>query len=414
MKLLPLFLSLAVVATAEPLDPEQLAAEIPAAHPELQFYREELTATRASARAAAARPAPELAVELGHKRIDGFGSLSAEGVAWSVSLSQTFDWPGRLALRKSLANADVALAEVGVTHFEAALRARLRTLAYGLQAAQVQADAVREVADRYAALKEVFLARDPAGLTPQLETRVIEAQELALQRRATTAALAVQATRVELNQLRGAPPAAPLEIAPRSLHFNAAPAPDALLAAARENNFEFLSRKLELEQQGFAVRLAQHEAHPSFTVSPFYSQEEAGDRESIAGVGLSLPLPVGGRARAGRELAESRQRQATAAVQRAELELERDVLAAAAAFAARREEAARWSPQAAARFREAAALADRHYRLGAVPLATYVELQNAYLDALESLLATQRDALETGLRLQLLTGLDFRAVEVRP
>ena len=197
MKFLPLFLSLAVVATAETLDPEQLAAEIPASHPELQFYREELTAARAGGRAATARPAPELAVELGRKRVEGFGGLAAEGTAWSVSLSQTFEWPGRLALRKSLANADVALAELGVTHFETALRARLRTLAYSLQAAQLQADAVREVADRYAALKEVFLARDPAGLTPQLETRVIEAQELALQRRATTAALEVQAARVD-------------------------------------------------------------------------------------------------------------------------------------------------------------------------------------------------------------------------
>jgi cobalt-zinc-cadmium efflux system outer membrane protein len=49
-----------------------------------------------------------------------------------------------------------------------------------------------------------------------------------------------------------------------------------------------------------------------------------------------------------------------------------------------------------------------------VPLATYVELQGAYLDAVESLLATQQDALDAGLRLQLLTGLDFKAVEVAP
>src|SRR5690349_8755664 len=205
MKLVSLFLSLAVVATAASLDPEQLAAALPASHPELQFYREELAAARAGAKAAATRSAPELAVELGRKRVEGIGNFSAEGTAWSVSLAQTFEWPGRLALRKSLANADVALAELGVVRFETALRARTRTLAYRLASAQAQANAVREVADRYAALKAVFLARDPAGLTPQLETRVIEAQELALQRRATVAALAAQTALVELNQLRGAP-----------------------------------------------------------------------------------------------------------------------------------------------------------------------------------------------------------------
>jgi hypothetical protein len=45
------------------------------------------------------------------------------------------------------------------------------------------------------------------------------------------------------------------------------------------------------------------------------------------------------------------------------------------------------------KFREAADLADRHYRTGAVPIATYVELQNSYLDAVEALLDTQRETL---------------------
>jgi cobalt-zinc-cadmium efflux system outer membrane protein len=50
--------------------------------------------------------------------------------------------------------------------------------------------------------------------------------------------------------------------------------------------------------------------------------------------------------------------------------------------------------------------------LGAVPIATYVELQNSYLDAVEALLATQREALEAGLKLQQLTGVDLKPSEV--
>ena len=64
--------------------------------------------------------------------------------------------------------------------------------------------------------------------------------------------------------------------------------------------------------------------------------------------------------------------------------------------------------------REAADLADRHYRLGAVPIATYIELQNSYLDAVEALLDTKIEALEAGLKLQELTGLDFKPVEIAP
>ena len=56
-------------------------------------------------------------------------------------------------------------------------------------------------------------------------------------------------------------------------------------------------------------------------------------------------------------------------------------------------------------------MADRHYRLGAVPIATYIELQMTYLDAVEALIDTEREAIEAGLKLQLLTGLNFKAVE---
>ena len=101
-------------------------------------------------------------------------------------------------------------------------------------------------------------------------------------------------------------------------------------------------------------------------------------------------------------------------MQIAQREMEREVIAAAHTFSAKREETERWAPESVGKFQEAAALADRHYRLGAVPLATYVGLQTAYLDAVDALLDTQRETLESGLRLQLLTGLNFNAVEIAP
>lgn len=413
MKISTLSLFLAVVAIGAPSTPEALVAEIVAGNPELQFYRDEIAAARAGARLAGSRPPPELSLEAGRKRVRDAG-IAAEGTAWAVSVSQTFEWPGRLALRKAVANHDIALAELGLARFEAALNARARTLAFSLHAATARAAAAREVAGRYAALKEVFLARDPAGLTPLLETRVIEAQELALQRRATETTLAVQAALSELNQLRGTAADTPLEIASSALKFNPAPSTEALLAAARENHFEYRAKKLELEQQGYTAQLARSDARPSFTVSPYLSQEKAGERETVAGVGLSLPLPLGDRPRATSELAEVRRRQAETALRLAERELEREVLATTAGYTARQGEIARWAPDSATKFREAAVLADRHYRLGAVPLATYVELQNAYLDAIESLLATESEALEAALRLEQITGLNLKLVEVAP
>lgn len=389
--------------------------EITASNPELKFYEAEIAVARARLKGAALRSDPELSLDVGRKRVrDMTGTLAGSGTAWSVSVTQTFEWPGRLSLRKAIANSQVELAELGLNRFQNALTGRARTLAYTLHAANAKASAVREVADRFAALKETFLARDPAGMTPLLETRVIEAGELALQRRATQAELEVQAALIELNQLRGAPVDAALRIATPTLKLNDAPATAALMQAARENNFDYRMRRLEVEQQGFEVRLARNERYPAVSVSPFYSQEKAGDKETVVGVGLSVPLPITQRARSAVDVAEARRRQAEVAVVVAQRDLEREVLTAAQAFATKLTETRRWAPESVTKFREAAELSDRHYRLGAVPIATYVELQNSYLDAVEALLDTQREALEAGLKLQQLTGLNFNPVEIAP
>jgi outer membrane protein, heavy metal efflux system len=95
-------------------------------------------------------------------------------------------------------------------------------------------------------------------------------------------------------------------------------------------------------------------------------------------------------------------------------ELNHEIVTAAQAFATKLAESRRWSPDAVQKFREAADLADRHYRLGAVSIATYVELQNSYLDAVEALLDTQSEALAAGLKLQQLTGLELNPVELKP
>lgn len=394
---------------------EALVAEIVAHNPELAFYEAELDAAKAGRKAAGTRENPELSVALGRKRVtDAAGLLAGEGAVWSVSVAQTFEWPGRLALRKAIANQDIALAELGLARFKAALAIRARALACKLHAAHERAAAAAEVAARYRALRELFLAREPGGITPLLETRVIEAQELALQKRATDAQLAVQAALVELNQLRGLPVDSPITVAPVRLVPGSAPDLDRVLAAARENNFEFRAAKIELEQQGLVVALARNEGRPGFTVSPYVSQEKAGDIERTYGIGLSVPLPVNGRAGANTAAAEARRRQAETAVLVAQREMERGVITAAHRLAAKLAESARWAPDAPRKFRDAAELADRHYRLGAVPIATYVELQISYLDAIDALHETRQEALEAAGTLQLLSGLELNIVETLP
>jgi cobalt-zinc-cadmium efflux system outer membrane protein len=373
-------------------------------NPELQFYEAEMKAARASRKAAGLWGNPELGGSVGQKRVRDRG-LSAEGVAWSVSVVQPFEWPGRIGLRKAIANRDLELAELGYERFKAALAARMRVLGFTLFAAQEKSAAAREVADRFRALREVLVQRDPAGLTPLLEFRIIEASELTMQRRATEAALATQAALLELNQLRGVSPETLVSVAEAQLSFRPLDPVESLLQLARTNNFELRLRTVELAQQGFRVSLARNERFPTLSIGPTMSQERADDRERILGVGISLPLPLWNRNRPGIETAEARQVQAETSLLVTQRETERKVLDAAARYQAKLRQMAQWRSDSVEHFKEAAEVADRHYRLGAVPIATYVELQEKYLEAVEGLLDTKKETLEAAAQLELLTGL---------
>jgi cobalt-zinc-cadmium efflux system outer membrane protein len=185
-----------------------------------------------------------------------------------------------------------------------------------------------------------------------------------------------------------------------------------LLAAAQTNNFELQMRRVELEQQGFRVSLAQKDGYPSVSVGPYFSQERAGDREQQVGIGLSIPLPLWNRKKGDVETAESRHKQAETLLDVTQRDLDRRILEKALTYQTKLSEMAKWRPESVNEFRQAAELADRHYRLGAVPIATYVELQKQYLEAIEALLDTRREALEAGQEIQRLTGLDFNAIQI--
>jgi len=383
---------------------DALVAEALEKNPELKFYEAEIAAARAGRKTAGVIGNPELSGGVGQKRVSG-GGLSAEGVAWSATVMQPFEWPGRLGLRKAIANHDIELATLGYERFKLALTARVRTLGYGLFAAQETATASGEVAERFKALREVLVQRDPAGLTPLLETRVIEATELNAQRKASEAALIAQSALLELNQLRGAATDTRLTVEPARLAFRPMDSVESLVARARTNSYEVRVRAVELAQQGFRVDLAKNERFPAISVGPSISEERAGDRERVIGVAVSLPLPLWNRNSGNIDAAEARQMQAETSFHVTQREAERLTTQAALTYEAKLRDMARWRPDAVQHFKEAAEVADRHYRLGAVPIATFVELQKQYLEAVGGLLDTKKEALEAAAQLELLTGL---------
>lgn len=368
-------------------------------NPELKFYEAEIAAAKGNRKNAGAWANPELSGEVGRMRM-----THDEGVAWSVSVMQPFEWPGRLGLRKAIANRDVELAELGLERFRVALASRVRSAGFRVFAAQQKANAAREVAERLRSLREVLVQRDAAGITPLLETRVIEATDISMQRKASEAAIEQQAAMFELNQLRGAAPTDALVITEADIAFRALKDVDSLRASAQTNNFELRMRVVELVQSGARVSLAKNERFPTWSIGPAYSEERLGDNERMIGLGVSLPLPLWNRNSGNIEAAKAKQLQAETVLLVAQREIDRKVAETAARYQTKREEMHKWRVDSIEHFRQAADLADRHYRLGAVPVTIYIELQKEYLEAVEALLDTRKEALDAWQELELLTG----------
>lgn len=384
---------------------DALVRDVLEKNPERRFYEAEIAAAKTGQKTAGVWSNPELNITAGHKSVGGAGG-SGDGAAWSASVMQPFEWRGRIALRKAIANRDVELAELGYERFKLALTTRTRALAFAVLTAQEKEAAAEEVAGRFKALREVLVQRDPAGLTPLLETRVIEATELNAQRKASEAALKTKAALLELSQLRGNAAGESMVITLQEVAFQPVTQTEQFLQMARTNNFEIRVRAVELAQQGFRVDLAKNERYSAISAGPMYSEERAGgDRERVMGIGVTVPLPLWNKNKGNIESAQARLQQAEASFQSTRREVERNVAEAALIYNTKLEEMAKWKPDAVQHFRAAAELADRHYRLGAVPISTYVELQKQYLEAVEGLLDTKAEALKAAVELESLTGL---------
>lgn len=393
-------------ASAEAFTISSLVQKSLATHPELQFYEAQVDVAKGVKTKAGEIKNPDLMTGVGNWRVRDLETNGlSDGPTWAVQLTQTFEWPGRLSLRKAIAQKDIELAQLGLEQFRSALAARVRKLGWKLLAAQERTRVADEVAKRYKQLAEVLLQRDPAGVAPRLEARIIQANALNLSAEAAAARNELAEARFEMNQLLGEKPEQPLELKNEKITLNPPPALERLLTDARKKNFELRARIMDVQQQGFEVKLAENERWPSISVVPYIQRQQNQTRETQAGIGISIPLPLWNRNKGAIESARAREVQAEVMLTAQMRQLERDVAAEASHYRIHTEELAKWPGDTLESFREAAAEADEHFRLGALPLSTYTDLQQQYIDSVNAVLNSQGAAIEALLQLEQLTGI---------
>ena len=399
---------------------DALVAEALSHNPELQFYVAGIAAARGERRTAARWAYPDLNTNVGGIHYNDLnGNSLGTGPAWSLSVTQQFEYPGRIALRKAIADRQIALAGLGLQNFKIALANKVRFAAHRILIAEQKGEAAREVSGRLRDLLSVLEQRPPTGVVPMIDMRVIQASTIVQERRLAEAERDAALGTYELNQLRGADVSAPLTLAKTNVApatwlrttFIGIPETGVLLTWARARNFEFRTRIVELEQQGYQVRLALNERWPNFSIGPYTKGERAIDAQFEGGIAFAMPLPFWNANRGNIDTAKAREEQARVSLTTTWREIERRIVAGANAYRIQRERLQKRQPEVLRQLGEAAALADENYRAGALPMATYIELQKEYLDATDALLSAQADALASRDELELLTGTQLKAAE---
>ena len=384
---------------------DALANIVVANNPERRFYARQIGLAGTERDASDRLPDPEVAFEFGERRMaDGLtGAPTGAGPTYGVSIMQPLDLAGRGALRRAIAERQIALARIGLAQFDAALTSRARSLGYALFAAEQKAVAARDVAARMRALAQIVEQRDPAGVAPALDATILEAGAITAERNAVLADSEASAISYELNQLRGVSLKARIRIAPPVVGLPSLPSAERMAQQAGTNNFEIRALLAQLQQHGLRADLAQTARIPNVSVGPYVNHARSDSRETNFGVRLTTTLPIWNSQAAGVAQELSRQSQGEAALIAANRRITRQVYEQAAYYETKRRVLATW-PAAAEKFATAATTANNSYRQGAIPVATYVEMQRQYLDALSALLDTRREAMEAMLQLRALNG----------
>ena len=382
-----------------------LVSDAIARNPEIRFLEGAIEAALGGRTAAGQIANPSAMLEAGRiSETELDGTPEGDGPSWRVAVAQVIDFPGRIALRKAIAERDIDLALLGLDQFKNLLSNEVRARAGQVVLLKRREKAARTVRERIAALINVLVQRDPGTASARLERRILEASLLTSDRAVTDAEKTRREASAVLSILCGRGPDTEMEIEESAPALPIVPSMEALKQQAASTNFDLQQKRLALAKQGLKVDLAKSERWGNITFGPYLSAKKYHSTETEAGLSISVPLPLWNKNKGNIRSEQARVQQAEALLAVTLRDLERDLAVARASYESELNALEHWKAESEQEFSDAAAEADEHFRLGAVPAASYVEMQRGYLAAMDALIQGRQNAWKHRMELERLIG----------
>lgn len=251
---------------------------------DLQSAQLETARAKAQVGAASQWRNPELSAETFHGEVDGNRQSETD-----IALAVPIEIGGKIAARRSVAEGQVQIAEVGHQFARAELRRQVILKLHRLRQAIHEREVVDEAAGNYARLIAQY-ARRP-GLNPeqQVSLSVFRLAHGEFQLKATTLADEIANLESYLRQKSGASAESIRRILP------AVPKtwPDMKVAGANADSPQIRLLDAEITTAHAELEVAQSEAWPTLAIGPSIKmQREAGRSNQLVGMNVSLPVPL--------------------------------------------------------------------------------------------------------------------------
>lgn len=363
-------------------------------NPEIRVLSADVASAQGEAITAQTRPNPEASVAPGFDTTSNPAETKFYG---EFGLEQTFEWPGKRALRQALAEKDIALRRLALAGFRSQLAIQVRRAYFTLLAA----GKIVSLREQRLALAESFVAaaRKKAGdgYAPEFEVTKAEVEVVSAQKTLREAQARQAAARVALNALTGRRPGDPLAVAGALDSTLQLPGQTTLLEQALAQNPAVQIQAAEVERTGLNLQATRKSRLPDFKAGP---KLQTSRDEQIVLFALTLPLPIWDQKKGEVATAAAGQEKARAELDKLRREILRDVATAAQNLTAAAESLAFYTPALRDKLKSALDAAAQGYAEGRTPLLLYLESQRTYFDTQADYFDTLQKLYETRAELE--------------
>ncbi|MEY4387969.1 MAG: hypothetical protein RLY20_3252 [Verrucomicrobiota bacterium] len=391
-----------VVSAPEGLTLDAAIRLAQADNPEIRVLSADIASARGELTTAKTWQNPEISFAPGFKSVRDPSATQFHG---DFGLEQTFEWPGKRALRRAVAEKSVAIRRLALDGFREQLAVQVRR-AYFTVLASREVVTLRE---QRLALARSFVdaakKKVEGGFAPEFEATKAEVEVVGAQKSLREAQAQHDSARVTLNALMGRKPTEPLNLSGTLDGAIMVPAQSTLLEQALARNPVVKIQEAEAERTGLSLQAIRKSRLPDFKIGP--SVEYTRD-EQIVGVGVSLPLPFWDKKKGEIATATAEQDKALAELEKLRREILRDVTTAAQNLTAAKESLAFYTPALRDKLKAALDAAAQGYAEGRTPLLLYLESQRTYFDTQADHFETQQKLFEARAELESALGISLQ------